>query len=163
MPTSPTDAAFECVFLVKDALAHYVAIHDRIFHQQATLGSFLRNLLGRGPDYAELLDKARSADELWSTVHEHVAACYSTFRESFTPEEHDFFDAMIPYVQAVKRTTALLYRRQEALRAKLEGHPLTLSAYRQIEREYEHSVEDYVRLAAALQPRTERLFERKTT
>ncbi|MBE0542456.1 MAG: hypothetical protein IH623_13935 [Verrucomicrobia bacterium] len=147
---------------MKDALAHYVAIHDRIFQQQATLGSIFRNLFGRGPDFAELLDKARSADELCSAVQDHVAMCYNTFQDNFTPEQHDFFGAMIPYVEALKRTTALLYRRQEALRAKSQGLPFTLSAYHQIEREYEHSVEDYMRLAAVLQPRTEKLFERKT-
>jgi hypothetical protein len=159
MPSSPTDAAFECMFLVDDALTHYVAIHDRIFDQQATAMSVVRNLFGGGPDFAKLHAEAKAADELWSTVEEHVEECVTVFQSGFSPRERAFFIALVPYVKAVKRTTTLLRNRQEALLSKLQG-PLSLSEYQRIEREYANAAETYVRLGALLQPLSEQLFDK---
>ena len=161
MPSSPTDAAFECMFLVDDALARYVAVHDQIFNQQATVMSVLRNLLGGGPDFLKLHEDAESVDELWSTVESHVAECFTAFQNGFTQHESVFFTALIPYVEAVKRTTTLLLRRQEALLSKLKGQPLSLAEYRSIEREYANSAQTYIHLGGSLQPLAEQLLNNR--
>ena len=149
------------MFLVDDALTRYVAIHDRIFDQQATVMSIIRNLFGGGPDFTKLHAEAKSSDELWSSVEEYVAECFTAFQSGLTPHELNFFTALIPYVKAVKRTTTLLRIRQEALLEKLNGRPLSLNEYQRIEREYADSVETYVRLGASLQPLTEHLFDKR--
>jgi hypothetical protein len=159
MPTSPTDATFECAFLADDALNHYVKVHDSIFKQQATFGSMVRNLFGGGPDFSKLLEEARSTDRLWATVQEHVAQCFTTFESGFSTEERDFFTALLPWVQAVRHTTKLLCRRQEALLHKLKGDALSLAEYQRIEREYADSVDAYMRLGALVQPKMERIFD----
>lgn len=159
MPTSPTDATFECAFLVDDALNHYVMVHDSIFKQQATVGSIVRNLFGGGPDFAKLLEEARATDRLWATVQDHVAKCFTTFESGFSTQERDFFTALLPWVQAVRQTTKLLWRRQETLFQKLQEEVLSLPEYQRIEREYADSVDAYMRLGALLQPKTERIFE----
>ena len=158
MPESPRDAAFECAFLADDALKHYIAIHNRIFNEQATISSMFRNLFGRGTDFEELLREARNADQLWSKVEEHVASCFGTFRNDFEQTEQEFFAELIPYVKAVRQTTMLLCKRQEALFRKLKGVTLSMSEYQQIERDYKTAVENYVRLGSSLQIRMEKLF-----
>ncbi len=159
MPTSPTDATFECAFLADDALNHYVKVHDSIFKQQATFGSIVRSLFGGRPDFSKLLEEALSTDRLWATVQDHVTQCFTTFESGFSTEERDFFTALLPWVQAIRQTTKLLCRRQEALLQKLEGDALSLAEYQRIERDYADSVDAYMRLGASLQPRMERIFE----
>jgi len=143
---------------VVGALTRYVTVPDRIFKQQGTVGSIVRNLFGRGPDFSKLLDEARSADHLWATVQDHTATCFTNFEGGFSTEERDFFSALLPCVDAVKRTTALLCQRQEALVRKLQGDMLSLAKYQRIERDYADSVDAYMRLGAPLQRQMDSIF-----
>ncbi|MCW5554785.1 MAG: hypothetical protein KIS67_21810 [Verrucomicrobiae bacterium] len=157
MLQSTKGAAFECALLANEALKHYVSIHNRIFSEQATVTSFFRNLFGRGTNFEALLNEARSADQLWQNVDTHVAGCFGAFRDDFTQAERDFFVELLAWVKAVKKTTALLCERQEALIRKANGESLSMSDYQQIERDYERAVESYVRLGSSVQEKMEKL------
>ncbi len=157
-PTSPEDAAFECAFLVSDGLTLYVKTHDALMKEQATFMSLIRSVMGGGPDFHKLLQEARSINDLWTKIQNHVQSCFKLFENGFSKSHRDFFSALLPWVDAVLRTTTLLVMRQESLLKKLEGSPLSLDRYRQIDREYSESIEAYMRLGATLQPLMDQLF-----
>lgn len=158
MPDSPTDAAFQCAFLVDDALNAYIAIQDQILKEQGTFGSMVRNAFGRGPNFEKLLNDAARADQLWSEVESHVTKCSAAFQNGFDPLERDFFAKLIPWVNAVKQTTSLLRRQQQALLDKLRGQPLSIKEYQKLEQDYQESVENYLHLGQSLQPLIDKLF-----
>ena len=157
MASSATEAAFECMFLANDALTRYVAVHDAIRDQQSTVMSMMRSLFGGGPDFAKLYSDAKAVDELWSAVEKHVGERPTAFGTGFSPSERDFFNALVPYVRAMKHTTTLLLQRQKLLVDKSQGRQISMAEYQRIERQYADSVQTYVRLGASLQPLADRL------
>ena len=145
--------------MTSDALTYYVKTHDMIFSQQGTFMSLLRNTFGRGTDFVALCDQARETDEVWSEVERYCETNFIQYRDLCSEVERDFFEVLIPYIKAVKTTTHLLLKRQEALLQKRNNQPLKLSEYKKIDIEYEESIKAYLKCADALQPKTDRLLQ----
>ena len=160
MITNAEHAVLECGFRADDALKIYIALHDRIFAQQATIVSLFKNLFGTGTSFEALLEEAKKADRVWRDFSDFTGRTRSTHRASVSEEEALFLDSLLEYATAVHATTQILVERQELLlRRKHKPAEVSWQAYADVERRYEAAVERYRTLGLALNPRIHRIFD----
>lgn len=147
---TPRQLVLDCISLTNSTLAAYVELHDRANEAGGAL-SVLKGILGRGPDFRELRDAALAMDQRWQTVYELVTRSLTATTSRLSAPERAVFAALVPYVDSVKRTTALLRERQERLFENSQGRSNTSYAEQaRLQEDYETSVEAYVRLGAPL-------------
>jgi hypothetical protein len=158
--TNAEHAVLECGFLANDALKAYIAIHDRIFAEQATIASLFKNLVGTGTPFEELLVEAKKADRLWLDFSDFAGRTRSKHRASVSEEEARFLDSVVEYAAAVLATTQVLVERQELL-LKRKHNPSEVSwqAFTGVQKRYEVAVERYRSLGRDLNPRIHRVFD----
>lgn len=158
---TPRQLILDCIELTTSTLSAYVELHDRT-SEAGTGMSVLKSLFGRKPDFGELRDAATAMDERWQNVQELVRRSLAATASRLNVPERAVFTTLIPYVDSVKRTTALLRDRQERLFENSQGRIST--SYREqalIQTEYEASVEAYVRLGGPLNDAVSRLLAKE--
>ena len=152
-------AVLECGLAANDALSAYVAIHDRIFAEQATLLSLLKNLIGKGVSFEALLEDAEAANQLWIDVYESANAARDNYRELVSTDEAEFLAALVEYAAALLATTAILVERQQLL-LKRKHHPneVAWETFTDVQRRYDAAVTRYMELGRPLNARMQRVF-----
>src|SRR5688500_8349429 len=140
-------AVLECGLAANDALTAYVAIHDRIFTEQATFRSVLRNLLGRGTSFEELLEDANAAHQLWIGVNESANVTRDNYGALVSPDEAQFLDALVEYAEALLAVTAILVERQQLLlKRKHRPKDVSWETFAEVQHRYDAAVTKYMEL-----------------
>lgn len=160
MMTSAEHAVLECGFRANDSLKAYIAIHDRIFAEQATIASLFKNLVGTGTPLEDLLVEAKKADRLWHDFSDFAGRTRSMNRASVSEEEARFLDSVVEYAAAVLATTQVLVERQELLlKRKHKPSEVSWEAFKNVQKRYEVAVERYQNLGSDLNSRIHRVFD----
>jgi len=120
----------------------YLSVHKKIFQEQATLWSRIRNFFGRGAHTGILLKEAESLVPLWHDIHAQVVS-FQLHALSLSRREACYVDILSHYVKAVQTTVATLVVRQRLCNERSQRgpkHPKSLHALRQSQTEYEAAV-----------------------
>lgn len=160
MLTNAEQAVLQCGFAADDALKAYIAIHDRIFAEQATAVSLLKNLFGAGVSFEELLEESQKAHRLWVDFTLQAHRTRLAYRASVSKEEARFLDVLVEYSAAVRAATASLVERQELLlKRKHSPKEVSWQAYTDVQDKYETAVKRYRELGGTLNPLIHRVFD----
>ena len=150
---SRRDEIKELALAVNDALTVYIAVHDAIFREAATLKSLLKNILGRGVPMSKLLEESEQLQPLWDALHKRIVDFRQSTYSSLSEGERGYFDILSRYVEAVRETvTALVDRPRLLNHGTMDGprDPMTWEALQQKERIYKESVRQYIEIGQEL-------------
>jgi hypothetical protein len=117
------DEIKELALTVNGGLTVYIAVHDEIFHEAATLKSLLKNIFGRGVPMSKLLEESERLVPLWDAIHTRIEEFRRSAYSSLSKEEKRYFDILSQYVESVRRTVAALVDRQRLLNQGSMGEP----------------------------------------
>lgn len=143
----------ELALFVGNGLNVYVAVHDAIFRDSATLTSFFKNLLGLGVPMSKLLEKAENLVPLWDSIGAQVETFSVVNGSCLSVEEKTYLCILTRYVTAVRKTVTVLVARQRLAHAGSKGgpkNPMTWEAFKQREAEYQAAVVEYLKLGREL-------------
>jgi hypothetical protein len=160
---SRRDQIKELAMIVGNGLEVYVAIHDSIFREANTFKSFLKNLVGRGVPMSKLLEDSECLIPLWDAIHQKMETFRRSTYSSLSDDEACYFDVLLRYVAAVRRTTAALIDRQQLLNQGSKGrpnNPMTWKAFQQKEKIYESAIQEYMTIGEELNALAPIIFER---
>ena len=146
---------------VGGSLTVYIAVHDKIFREAATLTSVLKNLLGRGTPMGELLEMAEKLVPLWDSIGAKVEAVRIDYGSYFSEDEEAYFCILVRYVAAVRKTVAILVARQRLAYEGSKGgpkNPMTWDAYKRNEAEYQAAVHEYTAIGQELNAAAPTIF-----
>ena len=147
--------------LVGDGLSVYIAVHDAIFRDAASLTSLFKNLLGRGVPMGELLERAESLVPMWDRIGAKVETFRIDYGSYLSDEEEAYFDILARYVNALRKTVAALVARQELAFEGSNGgpkNPMTWAAYKNLDADYETAVEAYSAIGRELSASAPTIF-----
>ena len=160
MLTKAERAVLECGFAADDALKAYLAIHNRIFAQQATVISLLKNLFGAGVSFEELLEESKAANRLWVDFTFQAERTRTAYRGMVSEEEARFLDVLVEYSIAVRAATASLVERQDLLlKRKHSPKEVSWQAYTAAQDQYKAAVNRYSEQGSTLNPLMHRVFD----
>lgn len=131
---------------VGGALAAYIEVHDRIFHEASTLRSVFKNIVGRGVPMADLLADAEHLNPGLASVRAELSAFRSEGARDLEPSSLRYLDLLEKYLGALQETVDALVRRQRLLAEGARGgreNPMTWQAFQEAERDYERAIERY--------------------
>jgi len=151
----------ELAMAVGGGLSVYVAVHNAIFRDAASLTSLLKNLVGRGVPMSELLARAESLVPLWDSIGARTETFRVDYGSSLSEEEEAYFNVLARYVTAVRKTVTALVARQRLTFERSKGgpkNPMTWEAHKQREAEYRAAVEEYTVIGRELNASAPTIF-----
>lgn len=107
------DKLKELALSVNEGLNIYIAVHNVIFRDSATIMSFLKNLFGKGVPMAKLLEYAENLIPLWCTISDKMVTFKSSTYVFLSDDEKSYFDILNNYVNALRITVDCLVERQK--------------------------------------------------
>jgi hypothetical protein len=140
------DQIKDLAMTVNSGLTVYIAIHNAIFRDAATLKSFVKNLFGRGVPMSKLLEDSEGLLPLWDAIHQKMEAFRQSAYSSLSKDERYYFDILARYVVALRRTVAALVDRQRLLNEGTKGgsnNSMSWEAYQEKENIYQMTVKEY--------------------
>jgi hypothetical protein len=147
------DQIKELAMTVNGGLTVYIAIHNKIFEEAATLKSVFKNIFGLGTPMSKLLEDAETLAPLWKAINQKVESFRLSHYSSLSKEEQHFLDILSRYVAAIQKTITMLIERQRLLNEKSKGgsnNPTTLGKYKQIEATYKTAIQEYMAIGQEL-------------
>jgi hypothetical protein len=138
---------------VNGGLSAYIAVHNAIFEEAATVKSFLKNLSGRAVPMSKLLKDSEALVPLWDGLTARIEDFKSSEYHSLSPDERDFFDVLSRYVDALRNTVAALVDRQHLMNEGAKGGreiPMSWSAYQEKEALYQQAIKEYMAIGEEL-------------
>lgn len=155
------DQIKDLAMTVDGGLTVYIAIHNAIFQDAATLKSFLKNLLGRGVPMSKLLEDSEKLLALWDAIQHKIELFRQSAYGSLTRDERSYVDVLARYAFAVRRTVAALVDRQRVLNEGSRGgrnNPMTWELCQKKEKVYQMAVEEYMAIGQELNARASIIF-----
>lgn len=147
------DQIKDLAMTVNGGLTAYIAIHDAIFEEAASVKSFLKNLVGRGVPMSKLLEESERLVPLWEGIHQKIEVFRHSTCSSLSKDERYYFDILTRYVDAIRKTVAALVDRQRLMNEGSKGgsnNPMTWEASRQKESVYQMAVQEYMAVGQEL-------------
>jgi len=143
----------ELALTVNQGLTAYIAVHNEVFEEAATVKSLFKNLSGSGVPMSKLLEDSEALVPLWDGISEELEDFKSTYYLVLSEDESGFFDVLSRYVEALQKTVIALVERQRLMNEGAKGgrnNPMTWGAYQEIEALYRQSVDGYMTIGEAL-------------
>src|SRR5207245_87952 len=94
----------ELAMNVGQGLTAYVAVHDAIFRNAATLKSLVKNLVGRGVPISKLVADAEALLPFWVTMQDRLEGFREASYTGLSENERQYFDLLARYVDALGKT-----------------------------------------------------------
>lgn len=138
---------------MNDGLTAYIAIHDKIFKEAATLKSFLRNIFGLGVPMSQLLQDAEALIPMWDGILEEINSFRRDACPSMNEDERFYLQILNRYAEAVNDTVSALVERQRLLNERSKGgrnNPINWNAHQDVERRYESAIQKYMAIGHEL-------------
>ena len=139
--------------VVNSKLEKYVKLHDLIFKQQATLVSFIRNLLGYPPPFKQFLEESLNLKKEWESAIQGIIKISDEITKNLPSKEKEYLTHLLDYAMVLHKTTGILCKRQEAYYQKSlsnKNSNFKWSDAKQIEEEYKQSINEYLRIGEKL-------------
>lgn len=146
---------------VGQILSAYVAVHDRIFNEAASLKSVFKNLLGRGVPMSELQADAEALVPRVERVKTRVALFNAGAALELPPAARAYSELLSSYVEALARTVDALVARQRILSEGSRGgrgNPMTWDGFKAAEQDYDRAVKNYQMIGAQLNDSSSAIF-----
>jgi len=143
----------ELALTVNQGLTAYIAVHNAIFEEAATVKSLFKNLSGSGVPMSKLLEDSEALVPLWDGISKELEDFKSTDSLCLSEDERGFFDVLSRYVEALQKTVIALVERQRLMNEGAQGgrnNPMTWSAYQEKEALYRQSVDGYMTIGEEL-------------
>ena len=140
-------------FMVNDGLTAYIAIHDKIFKEAATLKSFLKNIFGLAVPMSQLLQDADTLIPIWNGIIEKIESFRHDAYPSINEEERFYFEILHRYAEAVNETVFALVERQRLLNERSKGdynNPINWNEYKDAEKKYQSAIHKYMAIGQEL-------------
>lgn len=161
MPTDRINDLQTLASEVGGVLSEYIAVHDKIFTEAASLKSVFKNLLGKGTPMSEL---QADAEALVPRVH-RVKTRVTSFRAgadtALPPAARAYSELLDRYVEALASTVDALVTRQRLLSEGSRGgrgNPMTWDGFKAAEQAYEQAVKKYQIIGAQLNESSDAVF-----
>jgi hypothetical protein len=148
-------------FMVNDGLTAYIAVHDKIFKESATIKSLIRNLLGLATPASQLLRDAETLIPIWNEITQKIECFRRDAYSAIDEEERSYFEILNRYTEAVNETVSALVERQRLLSERSEGgrsNPVNWKVYQDAGRKYQSAVEKYTVIGQELNNASRMLF-----
>ena len=147
---------------VNQGLTAYIAVHNAIFEEAATVKSLFKNLSKSGVPMSKLLEDSEALVPLWDGISEELEDFKSTDYLVLSEDERCFFDVLSRYVEALQNTVIALVERQRLMNEGAKGgrnNPMTWSAYQEKEALYRQSVDVYMAIGEELNESRPLIFD----
>jgi hypothetical protein len=151
---------------VYGGLTIYIAFHNKISRHQATIKSFLKNLLGWDVPFSKLLEDSEKLLPLWDAILQKMEVFRQSAYPSLSKDEKYYFDILSRYVDAVRKTVIVLIDRQRLLNEGSKGglkNPMTWEAWRHKDRSYKTAIQEYMAIGQELNDAWPRLLRTEAT
>ena len=138
---------------VNTALTEYVAVHNTIFQETATLNSLLRNVAGKGVTMSDLLEHSERLVPVWDDIEETMAAFRYVATPHWSNDEKRYFDILSRYASALRKTVDALVDRQRLMYEGSKGgrnNAMTWEAYQEKEKAYQLRIQEYTAIGQEL-------------
>lgn len=148
-------------FMVNDGLTAYIAVHDKIFKEAATLKSFLKNIFGLAVPISQLLQDAETLIPIWNGITEKIESFRRDAYPSINEDERFYFEILNRYAEAVNETVSALVDRQRLLNERSKGgrnNPVNWNVYQDAERKYQSLVQKYLAIGQELNNASHMVF-----
>ena len=133
--------------VVNSKLDKYIKLHDLIFKKQATLFSFVKNLLGSPPPFKQFLEESLNLKNEWESTIQGIIKIKDEITKNHPGEEREYLTCLLDYAIALHKTTSILCNRQEAYYQRSlsnKNSNFKWSDAKQIEEEYKQSINEYL-------------------
>jgi hypothetical protein len=147
------DQIKDLAMTVNGGLTAYIAIHDAIFEEAATVKSFLRKLSGRAVPISKLLEDSERLVPLWEAIYQEIDAFRHSAYSSLSKDEKYYFDILKRYVDAIRKTVTALVDRQRLMNEGSKAgssNRMTWEACQQKESVYQMAVQEYMEVGQEL-------------
>lgn len=139
--------------LINSKLTTYIELHNKLLNQQATIWSFVRNLLGFRVPFGDLYNEVADLDRSWHKLLEGVFSLSEKLANRLTQDEKDYLDCLTRYTAAVTEAVAILSKNQARLfeaSKSLKRSTLTMAEVKEMTKRYETAVARYAEVGAEL-------------
>jgi len=139
--------------VVNSKLDKYIKLHDLIFKKQATLFSFVKNLLGIPPPFKQFLDESLNLKSEWESTIQGIIRIKDEITRNLPSEEREYLTYLLDYAIALHKTASILCKRQEAYYKKSlsnKNSNFKWSNAREMEAEYKQSINEYLKMGEKL-------------
>jgi hypothetical protein len=153
MPTNRIHDLQNLASEVGGVLSEYIAVHDKMFTEAASLKSVFKNLLGRGTPMSELQADAEALIPRVQRVKARVASFRREAAMALPPAARAYSELLNRYVEALASTVDALAARQRLLSEGSRGgrgNPMTWDGFKAAEQAYEQAVKNYQIIGAQL-------------
>ncbi|MCK4820455.1 hypothetical protein KA005_32120 [bacterium] len=147
--------------VVNDGLTVYIAIHDKIFKEAATIKSLFKNLLGLAVPTSRLLQDAETLIPIWNEITERIESFRRDAYPSIDEDERFYFEILNRYADAVNETVLALVERQSLLNERSKGgrnNPVNWKVYQDAEGKYQSAIEKYMAIGQELNNASHMIF-----
>jgi hypothetical protein len=150
---SPREKIKLSALVVNSKLDKYIKLHNLIFKKQATLVSFIKNLLGFPPPFKQFLEESLNLRKEWESTIQGIIKLNDEITKNLPSKEKEYLTHLLNYAMVLYKTTSILCKRQEAYYQKSlsnKNSNFEWSDAKQIEEEYNQSINEYLRIGEEL-------------
>lgn len=158
---NPQEHLRNLALTVNEGLTAYIAVHNLIFEDAASVKSLLKNLSGSGVPMSKLLEESEALVPLWDSIVDETGEFKATELRLLSKSQKEFFSILYRYVKAVQKTVAALVNRQRLMVEGAKGaqnNPMSWKAFQEKEALYQQAVNEYMAIGEELNEARHAIF-----